>query len=284
MRILVTGAAGMLGKDLVPVLDRKHQVSGVDLTGFDVTDREAAEKFVGAERPDVVIHAAAFTDVEGAESDPARVMRINAEGARNVAAACGIHSARMILISTDYVFDGTKGAPYVESDGPAPLNVYGRSKLEGERLARQELPGVTVIRTAWLYGAGGQNNFPAKILAAARKEKSLKVVTDEVGSPTWAVDLAQAIGQIVDLGAAGPLYHLAGGGFCSRYEMAAELFSCLRIRDCELVKVTRESYPTKVVRPLNSSLDSERIGRDRIKPLRNWREGLREFAGILGSH
>ncbi|OGG00462.1 MAG: dTDP-4-dehydrorhamnose reductase [Candidatus Glassbacteria bacterium RIFCSPLOWO2_12_FULL_58_11] len=284
MRILVTGAAGMLGKDLVPVLARKHRVRGADLADFDVTDREAAERFIGAERPEMVIHAAAFTDVEGAEHDPARVMRVNADGARNVAAACGFHGARLILISTDYVFDGTKGAPYVESDRPAPLNVYGRSKLEGERLARQELPGVTVIRTAWLYSAGGRNNFPAKILKAARKGKSLKVVADEVGSPTWAADLAKAIGQIVDLGAAGPLYHLAGGGFCSRFEMAMELFSCLGIRDCELVKVSRENYPANVLRPQNSSLDSERIGREGIKPLRNWKESLREFAGMLGSH
>jgi dTDP-4-dehydrorhamnose reductase len=282
MRILVTGAAGMLGHDLVPVLSRAHQVKGVDLEDLDITDRSAAAGFIQAERPEVVIHAAAYTDVDAAESDPAKATAVNSRGAENVASACREVGARMILISTDYVFDGEKRTPYVESDRPNPVNAYGRSKLEGEILARRALPTVTVVRTAWLYGAGGEN-FITKILARARGASCLQVVSDEVGSPTWTADLSAALKQLIESGAFGQLYHLAGAGACSRYEFAAELFSLLGIKDCRLEPVGKESFPTPARRPASSALSSERIGLENIEPLRHWREALNEFAALLPS-
>jgi len=282
MRILVTGAAGMLGHDLVPVLSRSHQVRGIDLGDLDITDRTAVAGFIRAERPEVVIHTAAYTNVDAAETDPAPAKAVNSRGAENVASACRETGARMILISTDYVFDGEKRAPYLESDRPNPVNEYGRSKLEGEILARRALPTVTVVRTAWLYGAGGEN-FITKILAGAGKASRLQVVSDEVGSPTWTVDLSSALNRLIECGVSGPLYHLAGAGACSRYEFATELFSLLGIKDCRLEPVGKESFPTPARRPAYSVLSSERLGLENIEPLRHWREALNEFAALLPS-
>ncbi|HUU26869.1 MAG TPA: dTDP-4-dehydrorhamnose reductase [archaeon] len=278
MKILVTGAAGMLGTDLTAELSSGHEVTGVDLDRCDITEKEAVLDLLRQERPELVIHTAAFTDVEGAEREPERAIEVNAYGAENVAQACRVVGARMLLISTDYVFDGTKREPYLESDEPNPINVYGRSKLEGERLSRAALPSVTVVRTAWLYGAAS-NNFLTKILKAAARQPRLAVVTDEVGSPTCTVDLSAVLRRMIELGAAGPLYHLAGSGTCSRYELAAELFSLLEIDTCELKPTVRESFPTLAVRPANSALASERLGPEGIPPLRPWREALEEFAG-----
>lgn len=280
MRILVTGAAGMLGLDLVPALSTTHRVKGVDLEDFDITDRIAVDGFIQAEKPEVVIHAAAYTNVDAAESDSATATKVNGVGAENVAVACRDAGARMILISTDYVFDGEKRTPYLESDRPNPVNAYGRSKLEGEILARRALPSVTVVRTAWLYGMGGEN-FITKILTAARGRQSLQVVTDEMGSPTWTVDLSAALKRLLEAGAFGPLYHLAGGGACSRYELATELFSFLRIKDCRLEPVGRERFQTPTRRPAYSVLASERLGLENIEPLRHWREALSEFTSLL---
>ena len=282
MRILVTGAAGMLGHDLVPLLSRTHRVRGVDLENFDITDRIAVAGFIQAEKPEVVIHAAAYTNVDTAESDPATAMAVNGSGAENVAVACREVGARMILISTDYVFDGEKRTPYLESDRPNPVNAYGRSKLEGEILARRALPSLTVVRTAWLYGAGGEN-FITKILAAARGRNRLEVVTDEVGSPSWTVDLSSALKRLLEAGAFAPLYHLAGSGTCSRYELATELFSLLGIKNCQPEPVGKESFQTPARRPAYSALASERLGLENIEPLRHWREALSEFAALLSS-
>jgi len=276
MRILVTGAAGMLGRDLVAELSDGHEVKGVDLESFDITEAGAVTRFLERERPELVIHAAAYTDVDGAEREPERALAVNSRGAENVARACRALDARMILISTDYVFDGNKGVPYLESDAPNPINLYGRSKLQGEILAGGALPELTVVRTAWLYGAGGEN-FLTKILKAAASRPTLPVVTDEVGSPTWTVDLSRALKRLIEAGAFGPLYHLAGSGSCSRYELAEELFSLLEIKNCKLVKVTSESFHLPARRPANSALASERLQKENIYPLRPWQEALREF-------
>ena len=270
----------MLGHDLVPLLSRTHRVRGVDLEDFDITDRSATAGFIQAEMPEVVIHAAAYTNVDAAESDPAAATAVNSRGAENLASACREASVRMILIGTDYVFNGEKRSPYLESDRPDPVNVYGRSKLEGEILARRALPSVTVVRTAWLYGAGG-GNFITKILAAARGRDRLQVVTDEVGSPTWTKDLSAGLGRLIEGGAFGPLYHMAGAGACSRYELTEELFSLLGKKDCRLEPVGKDSFPTPARRPAYSVLASERLGLENIEQLRHWREALNEFAALL---
>lgn len=280
MRALVTGAAGMLGRDLVPCLEREgHAVTAVDVDRMDITDRDAVFSVFRAENPEVVIHAAAYTDVERAERDSETAFRVNAEGAGNVAAACAASGARMIMIGTDFVFDGSGSGPYMESDRPAPLNVYGSSKLRGEELAREVLPGLTVVRTAWLYGGGGEN-FLTRILRAARGRDSLGVVSDEVGSPTWTADLSGLIARLVVREAAGPLYHAAGAGSCSRFELARELFELLGINEVRLRPVASSSFSSLVRRPSNSALGSECLERDGLSPLRPWRQALADFADV----
>ena len=235
----------MLGQDLVPCLERAgHSVKGVDLEEVDITDRAAVFSVFEVEKPETVVHAAAYTNVEKAESEPDIAFRVNADGAENVAAACAAYGARMVLIGTDFVFDGTKSGPYLESDPPAPLNVYGMSKLRGEEMARRQLSGMTVVRTAWLYGAGG-GNFLSRILHAAGGRQSLGVVSDEVGSPTWTLDLSGMIARLVDLEHPGNLYHAAGGGSCSRFDLTVELFHLLGIREVELRPVTASSFPRR---------------------------------------
>jgi dTDP-4-dehydrorhamnose reductase len=277
MTILVTGSKGMLGRELVAELSAGHEIIGVDIDRCDITDYKAVENLLGEVKPALVVHAAAFTDVEEAETQQDKAFAVNSRGAGNVARASRTFGAGMFMISTDYVFDGAKQSPYLESDIPHPINIYGQSKLKGEKLSRKALPSVTVIRTAWLYGAGG-NNFLSKILHAAVLRKKIAVVTDEVGSPTYAVDLAAGIRQLIERGASRPLYHLSGGGSVSRYDLVKELFSILKIDNCQLEPTTRDKYPALARRPANSALESEFIGADGFSLLRPWPEALRDFA------
>ena len=277
MRILVTGAAGMLGRDLVVGLAAGHEVRGVDLDEIDITDSAAVGRLIDNSAPELVIHAAAYTDVERAESEPDRAMEVNGQGAANMAEACAAAGTRMILISTDFVFDGAVSRLYRESDPVNPLNAYGRSKLEGELLARKALPSLTVLRTAWLYGAHG-DSFLKKILGASAGKKSLQVVADQRGSPTWTVDLAATIGRMIDRDIRGLLYHAAGAGSCTRFELAEELFAVLGITHCKLEPAASESFPSPVKRPANSALDCQRLRQEGIEPPRPWREALKDFA------
>ncbi|MFH1070122.1 MAG: dTDP-4-dehydrorhamnose reductase [Candidatus Glassbacteria bacterium] len=281
MKVLVTGAEGTLGRELVARLARSHTPVAADIGDFDVRDGERTLEFVREAGPDLIIHAAAYTDVDGAEREPGTALAVNATGSENVAAAARAAGARMVLIGTDYVFDGQKRGPYLESDRPNPLNEYGRSKLAAEELARRVLPEVTIVRTAWLYGAHGES-FLTKILAAVRGSETLRVVTDESGSPTWASDLAAGIVGLVESGPAGGLYHLAGGGSCSRYELAVEWFRLLGVGPVTVGKTTRLEFPTAARRPANSALASERLPALGLAPLRPWQDALREFAAAEG--
>ncbi len=205
-----------------------------------------------------VINAAAYTDVEGAEDHEERAYAVNDRAAANLAASAAAHGLGLVHVSTDFVFDGTKDGPYTEDDEPHPLNAYGRSKLAGERSVAAAHPLPLVVRTAWVYGPSVQagTNFPTKILALARTRDELQVVDDEMGTPTAAVDLARGILGLLGLGATG-LFHLAGSGVCSRFEMAREILAAADLRT-RLVPVERGRFPSKVVRPANSALSSEK--------------------------
>ncbi len=277
MRILITGASGMLGTDLLRGLEREHRVLGLDYGECDITVEETVRALLLAERPELVIHAAAYTNVEAAETDRERAFSVNVHGSATVARGCRLVGARMVMVSTDFVFDGAKGAPYLESDRPEPVNAYGLSKLEGEQAARAELgDSLTVVRTSWLYGAAG-DNFLSRILRASLGRERLGVVDDEFGSPTWTVDLTGALARMIERGVAGPLFHLAGGGCCSRFELAGELFSLLGVDHCRLERVSIRDFRSPVRRPANSALASERLAAAGIAPLRHWREALAEY-------
>jgi len=223
MRVLITGADGQLGRELQRVL-QGHELVLAIWPQFDVLKPDA-ERFITDARPQVVIHAAAYTDVERAEREPDLAMAVNGEGTDRVASACVTAGARLICISTDYVFDGRKTAPYLEEDSTNPLNSYGRSKLEGERRALERCPETLVVRTSWLYGPHGKN-FVKTIMRLADERPELRVVADQRGCPTHAGDLAEALNRILDLDLKG-IGHATGSGSCTWHEFACAIVALM---------------------------------------------------------
>jgi dTDP-4-dehydrorhamnose reductase len=273
MRIVITGAYGQLGRSLQDVLVG-HEVLLVDLPEYDVAQPGiigTIEDF----QPGVVIHAGAFTDVDGCELDPDTAYSVNALGTRNVAVACQRCETPMVYVSTDYVFDGTKGEPYLEFEDPNPINVYGRSKLAGELLVRDLLSRFYVVRTAWLYARGG-NNFVTKIVALAGEREELSVVTTEVGSPTYAPDLAEAIVRLIEYPLYGT-YHLVNEGSCSRYEFASKILELAGKSGFPLHPAQTYDRPTRV--PANASLRNFCAATQLGIRLRPWEEALRSYFG-----
>lgn len=231
MRVLITGATGQLGRALQHVLP-DFGANILDAPRFDITDHTTVQKISGL-NPELVIHCAAMTNVEGAAKDPDAAFQVNAFGTQNVAHACIRCNADMVYVSTNEVFDGTADQPYAEDDPPNPINPYGSSKRTGEQMAAHYLKDrFYVVRTAWVYNRGG-NNFPAKIIAAADKHGELRVVTDEISNPTYAPDLAQAIAELIQTREYG-IYHFTNAGYCSRYDFAKEI---LRLSGREAIPI-----------------------------------------------
>ncbi|MBO9361828.1 MAG: dTDP-4-dehydrorhamnose reductase [Thermoflexus sp.] len=220
MRVLITGAGGQLGQALQEALSL-HTVIPLARADLDVTDRAAVFQTILRARPEVVIHAAAITDVDGCARDPEKAFRVNAMGTQAVALACVAAGAALIYISTNEVFDGTKGEPYLEFDPPNPINPYGHSKWAGEWFVSHLLQRFYIVRTAWVFGPGG-NHFVRKILCRADEQGALRVVHDEVGSPSYTRDVAAAIARLIETEAYG-IYHFVNEGMCSRYEYAVEI-------------------------------------------------------------
>jgi dTDP-4-dehydrorhamnose reductase len=270
MRILLTGAGGQLGRDLQETL-KGHDLRAFDHAGLDVADREAVLRTVQRERPEWIINAAAFNDVDGAETQPEDVFAVNGAGPGHLAESAAVVGARVVHISTDYVFDGTKGTAYTEDDVPNPLSVYAQSKYEGERRVLESRVSACVLRTAWLYGRHGKN-FVKAILAAAAKGGPLKVVADQVGSPTATADLARAIAQLIQTPARG-LFHVANGGACSRFEFAQAIVQ----GSVEVLPITTAEAARPARRPANSSLTSVRWRESGFTPLSSWRSALGTF-------
>lgn len=271
MRILITGANGQLGMELPPVL-KGHTLIPLSLPGFDLLKPDAEQQVVGA-RPDVIIHTAAYTDVEGAEREPDTAMAVNAEGTERMAAAAVRCGARLLCLSTDYVFDGTKRAPYEETDRPHALNAYGRSKLEGERRALARCPATLVVRTSWLYGLHGKN-FVKTILERAGREPELPVVADQQGSPTHAGDLAAALARVLAVDLKG-VVHAAGTGSCSWYEFASAIVALAGL-PVRLRPISTAESPSRVNRPPYSVL-ANRVLAERGITLPHWQDALTRF-------
>jgi dTDP-4-dehydrorhamnose reductase len=277
MRVFVTGNRGQLGRELMRAF-AAHAVGGGDLPEFDVTDAAGTRRVIEGARPEVVIHAAALTDTRRCEDDPGLARRVNGAGTRNVAAVCRDAGAALLYVSTNEIFDGRKGAPYIESDAPNPINAYGRSKLEGEEQARDLIDRLYVVRTAWLYGGGGRD-FPSKILAAASAQAELAVVTDEIATPTLARDLAEAIARLVEAGVFG-VYHLTNGGECSRYDWGREVLRLAGRADVILKPTTLADFKPYPPKPPYTVLRNEAGARLGIT-LRAWQDAFVEH--ITGS-
>ena len=266
----MTGAAGMLGRDLVPHLAPRHDVVAVDME-VDVTDAEAVSVCVREVAPKAIFHLAAWTDVDGAEEREHDAAAVNARGSRNVAAAADEVGAQVVVPSTDYVFDGAAGRPYAEDDDPRPLSAYGRTKLAGERAALAACPsGARVARTAWLYGAAGRNFVDTmRNLGAERDEVS--VVDDQEGSPTWTRDLAPALEALLDQPPG--VYHTAGGGSVTWAGFARAIFEEAGI-DCRVRPISTAELGRPALRPTFSPLVATRPGAPRLRP---WRDALRDY-------
>jgi dTDP-4-dehydrorhamnose reductase len=270
MRVLVTGANGQLGRELLGVLSNE-EVHGRDHRALDISNGAAVMAAVREIRPQWVINAAAFNDVDGAEMAEDEAFAVNARGPLNLAGAAADVNAGLIHISTDYIFDGTKGSPYTEDDQPNPLGLYGRSKYQGERWVLESRASACVLRTAWLYGTHGKN-FVKAILDAASKGKPLRVVADQVGSPTSVEDLASAINGLIRTPARG-LFHVVNAGACSRFEFAKAI-----VRGAvDVHPITTAEAARPAPRPANSSLVSVRWRSLGLPSLRTWQAALDAF-------
>lgn len=275
MKIIVTGAGGQLGADVVRLAkDKGWQVYGYARNELDVTDLEAARRIVSGVKPDAVIHAAAYTKVDQAETEQDEAYRVNAAGTRNIALAAEEAGARLCYVSTDYVFDGTADQPYREYDQPHPLSVYGKSKLAGEEFVRSLSSKYFIVRTAWVYGEHGQN-FVKTMLRLAREQDELRVVHDQIGSPTYTVDLAEFLLELVRTDYYG-IYHATNTGSCSWYEFAQAIFAEAGI-DVKVDPITTDQFPRPAKRPKYSVLDHMAIRAHGLTDLRHWREALRAY-------
>lgn len=275
-RVVITGAAGMLGSALLGLCPPELEAIGVDLPDGDITRPEGARAVIVPRRPAAVIHCAAYTDVDGCSRDPQTAFRVNAEGTANVAAACRECGCYLIALSTDYVFDGEANRPYLECDAPNPLSTYGQSKLAGEMRARELHDDLLIVRTQWMYGPNGKN-FVRTIVTRGRERGEIRVVADEYGSPTYTRDLAPRLWQLAVSKPTGIL-HCTNSGICSWADLARV---ALRAAGAGYVTVTDISWrdwqsPTR--RPHYSPLGSERLGERGLSPLRPWHEAVEEYA------
>jgi dTDP-4-dehydrorhamnose reductase len=275
MRILITGNNGMLGRDLSAHLQARHEVFGADLPEVDITDLGLVERVFKTAKPDAVIHTAAFTAVDDCEHRPGLAFQVNAEGTRNVAFACRDARIPMLHLSTDYVFDGRKPTPYTEDDLPNPLNVYGRSKLEGEKHVVEILKAAWIVRTSWLFGPLGKN-FVRTILQRARGGNSLSVVDDQFGAPTYTVDLAGKLEEIVMKGKPG-VYHVTNRGYCSWFEFAREILRQAGLSHVPLSAIPTSASDRPALRPRNSRLAHTRLESEGLGLLPTWQDALARY-------
>ena len=265
----------MLGTELVALFRREFDVTPADVAEFDMRDAAATDAFVAEAKPAVIINCAAYTDVDGAEGDPEAAFDVNASGAENVAAAAERVGARVVQVSTDYVFDGTGDTPYAETDETRPLGVYGRSKLAGERKVAETCSDALIVRTAWLYGHAGPN-FIEKMLSLASSGRHLRVVDDQVGAPTNVRDLAGAILELIAVEATG-VVNATNAGSCSWFGFAREILDLAGLEDVPIEPVTSGEFPRPAPRPGYSVLSLARLVSLTGKEPRSWQDALAEY-------
>jgi dTDP-4-dehydrorhamnose reductase len=277
-RILVTGAKGMLGRDLMDILHSSFpgdEVIGWDIEEIDIRKENDTVAKIETLRPEVVIHLAAYTDVDGCESNKEGAFAVNAEGARHVARAASKCRAKMIYLSTDYIFDGEKKEPYLESDPPRPLNVYGHSKLKGEQYVQQEVGDFLIIRTQWLYGPFGKN-FVDSILRQAGEKKTLSIVNDQTGSPTYTVDLAKAICVLIQFDARG-IFHVANSDLCTWYAFGQAVLSLSGVSQVRVIPISTKELGRPAARPSYSVLNCQKLQKETGRTMRPWSDALKDY-------
>lgn len=290
MKVLVTGVAGQLGYDVMKELNkRSHIAVGSDILSessdfsdyiqLDITDKAAVERVITDLRPDAVIHCAAWTAVDLAEDNEEKVRKINFEGTLNIACTCSMISAKMIYISTDYVFDGQGTEPWQpDSKNFAPLSVYGKSKLEGELAVANNLEKFFIVRTAWVFGEHG-NNFVKTMLRVGKNHDAVRVVNDQIGTPTYTPDLAKLLVDMVQSDRYGYYHATNEGGYISWYDFTCEIYRLAGL-STKVIPVTTEEYGlSKAKRPFNSRLDKSKLKENGFEPLPSWKDALKRYLG-----
>ncbi|MFB5763870.1 dTDP-4-dehydrorhamnose reductase [Paenibacillus medicaginis] len=287
MKVLVTGAGGQLGRDVVRVLtENGHDVLACDRETLDISNLKQSIQITQSYNPDVVIHCAAYTAVDAAETDVDNAYRVNAAGSRNMALAAEKVGAKLIYISTDYVFDGSSPKPYQEYDNTNPQSVYGKSKLAGEVLVQTLSSRYFIVRTSWVYGLHG-HNFVKTMLKLGQEKPVLKVVDDQKGSPTYTVDLAQFLLELMGTEKYG-VYHASGSGACNWYEFTKAIFEeaaqILKLSFiAEVLPCSTDEFPRPAPRPANSVMDHLSIRVNDLADFKPWREALQEFLKELAT-
>ncbi len=275
MRVLVTGVNGQLGYDVVRELCKRGiACCGAGRAEFDITDYAATHKFITDYMPDAVIHCSAYTSVDKAEDEPEFCRAVNVDGTENIAKICKEIDAKMIYISTDYVFAGTGDKFYKPDDATAPQNVYGETKLEGELAVKALLEKYFIVRISWVFGING-NNFVRTMLKLAKTHKELNVVADQIGSPTYTKDLAELLVDMAQTEKYGT-YHATNEGVCSWAEFADKIFEIAKL-DVKVNHITSEEYPTKAKRPKNSRLSKEKLSEKGFKRLPSWMDAVERY-------
>lgn len=276
MRVLVTGAKGQLGSDVVNELTKRGiEAIGVDVQEMDITDASACEKVISGEKPDAVIHCAAYTAVDAAEDNIELCSKINGEGTRNIAVVCKALAIKMMYISTDYVFNGMGETPWQPDDAREPLNVYGQSKYEGELAIEELLENYFIVRIAWVFGLRGKN-FVTTMLRLGKENGAVSVVEDQIGSPTYTYDLARLLVDMIQSEQYGR-YHATNEGLCSWYEFAVEIFKQAGMPQVKVTPVDSSQFPAKAKRPSNSRISKDKLEVKGFKRLPTWQDALGRY-------
>jgi dTDP-4-dehydrorhamnose reductase len=275
VKILLLGHKGMLGSDLLLKLNMEHEVVGMDKEEIDIVSAEECAKAIKDTAPNIVINAAAYTNVDGCETAKEECFAVNAEAVKNIAEACRDKNIRIIHFSTDYVFDGTGTQPYKEDDKCNPINTYGASKLAGERYLQSLADDYILIRTSWLYGVKGKN-FVQTILDKAKTTNKLQVVDDQVGSPTYAKDLATAVDLLIEQNAKG-IFHITNRGSCSWYQFAIKILQEAGIHDIDIKPIKSDQLPRLAKRPAYSVLSMQKFISATGKTMQPWQLALKDY-------
>ncbi|CUX33750.1 dTDP-4-dehydrorhamnose reductase [Clostridium sp. C105KSO13] len=280
MRVLVTGAKGQLGSDVMTELEKHGHVGiGTDVEEMDITDPKKVEEVISQANVEAVVHCAAYTAVDAAEDNVELCRKINAAGTENIAKVCKEHKLKMMYISTDYVFDGQGERPWEPDDERHPLNVYGQTKYEGELAVEENVEKFFIVRIAWVFGLNGKN-FVKTMFNLGKTKGEVSVVNDQIGSPTYTPDLARLLVDMIETEHYGR-YHATNEGMCTWYEFACEIFKQAEM-DVKVTPVTSEQFPAKAKRPYNSRMNRGKLEENGFTLLPKWQDALKRYLALIG--
>ncbi|MCI8962157.1 MAG: dTDP-4-dehydrorhamnose reductase [Eubacterium sp.] len=280
MKVLVTGINGQLGHDVMGELKKRgHEAVGVDIEEMDITDAECVKRVMTQTAPEAVIHCSAYTAVDRAEEEVELCRLVNAEGTKNVAEVCAGLDCKLLYLSTDYIFSGEGERPWEPGDEPDPLNIYGLTKFEGEQEIKSRMDKYFIVRISWVFGVNG-NNFIKTMLRLGRENGAVRVVDDQIGSPTYTYDLAVLLVDMIETEKYGE-YHASNEGTCSWYEFAKEIFAAAGMNEVEVTPVSSEEFPAKAKRPKNSRMSKEKLVKNGFNKLPSWQDAVKRYVPLV---